>query len=185
MDSNFTPCLEVYDFLDSIESGIPRLVKSYQIPELDGTSLMASMFLRSDPAPDNIGSSALPHARPFFLAPSSRLMTVRMEAFDHNHNHKHYMLFVHHSTLLSGLEKDPEQTMVPWDEWGPDSTRFLTSQRRFNNMGWVCYVYGNRYIRTVQKSLRNPREGWYIWIYDFNPLTLQRGKYYLRNDELD
>ncbi|KIJ23282.1 hypothetical protein M422DRAFT_72597 [Sphaerobolus stellatus SS14] len=176
-NASFTPCFEIYDFCDAVEPGQPKLVRSYQLPALAENVLTYRMLLRSDPAPDNKGISALPHKRPFFLGPTSRLLNVEIVLIDEQREREHYyMLFVHISSLLDGLidGEQLEEVLVPWKDWGPDSTRMINNEIHNNSVGWVCYIYGNRYVQVLPTMSIDGSFESQLVIYDFNRISLYR-----------
>lgn len=177
-NSDFTPCLEVYDFLDvDTETKEPPCVKSYELPQLHGNAIMLSMLLRSDPAPSVSGLRTLPYARPFYVGPESRLLTVRMSTLATDGEIRFIMLFVHHRTLLEGLHSLSDISTQPWESWGPERTRVLVNESRFNTMSWVCYVYGNRYVmvRPRPQTVPNRPRSSFLCVYDFNPIIIKKG----------
>ena len=173
--------MEIYDFLTPHRpagSTTPRLLRSFQLPLLSADAIVASILTRSDPSPQCSVQRSKANAKPFHTAPTSRLLTISIDIFRQMEDFRTFVLFVHHSALLDGLELEPHPKMiVPWEEWGPRKSRMLPTL--YNEPTWVCYVHGTRYVR-LESVVGEPfglggRS--HLRMLDFNPLVLKRGAF--------
>ena len=164
----------MYDFLAALPEGstTPRLIRRYELPHLSRNARTIYIIIRSDPSPEPSLPPLSSHARPFYTAPTSRLLTVSMEFLLPSRSRYSCMLFVHQSSLLEDLQLDSmlNDVTVPWETWGPTKTRMMSQWDSDNT--WVCYVHGTRYVRREPSQ----RDGlFHIRMLDFNPLATQRG----------
>ncbi|KAF9510516.1 hypothetical protein BS47DRAFT_1383935 [Hydnum rufescens UP504] len=77
---------------------------------------------------------------------------------------------------LNGSGSDPSPSIplvVPWNEWGPQSTRMTEGS---SNGAWVCYVYMHRFVYRTIIPVPNERQQQeltsLIHVLDFNPNML-------------
>jgi hypothetical protein len=169
--------LEVYDFLARRSEGstIPHLQRTYELPSLRRGCAVNYMITRSDPSPSSFSQDFASCGRPFYTAQTSRLLVVSINC---GGDVLSYVLFVHHSSLLKGLETESEleDVVVPWENWGPTETRLIRTE--FNEPSWVCYVHGTRYVRlglvgVIATGIPSCR----LQVLDFNILAPMRGEF--------
>ncbi|KAJ8475000.1 hypothetical protein ONZ51_g6826 [Trametes cubensis] len=84
--------------------------------------------------------------RPFETSPDCRLHVMELGYGDHL---ERFSLFVRNRYLLSyippesGFRETYTPVTMPWDEWGPANTRFVSVIARFQ---WLRYVHGERVV---------------------------------------
>lgn len=170
------PSLKVYDFLDTTDDhpNSPKLIRTFELPELNGSAIMISMITRSDPSPAPDDGPAMSSGLPFFTSPASRLMVVGIEIIPEDRLTCGVLLFVHHDTLLD--ERYPQ--VVSWNQWGPSNTRLIPMDADLN---WVCYVHGTKYVRMGPEL--SPNGSAPLYVYDFNPLLIRRACHHFPQEE--
>lgn len=163
------PSLKVYDFLDTADDppDSPKLIRTFELPELNSSAIMISMITRSDPSPAPDDGPAMSSGLPFFTSPASRLLVVGIEIIPEDRLTCGVLLFVHHDTLLD--ERYPTQ-VISWSQWGPSNTRLMPMDADLN---WVCYVHGTKYVRMGPEL--SPNNSAPLCVYDFNPSLIRRG----------
>jgi hypothetical protein len=172
--------LQVFDFLTHRFGGStsPQLEHTYELPRLAEGYFLGSMITRSDPSPSSSSQSFASCDRPFYTAPTSRLLVVSMVFHTPWSAATSYILFVHHSTLLKGLATESRLggVVVPWDRWVPTETRIIAT--RGNEDSWVCYVHGTRYVWSTPASPTvMERPSYHLHMLDFNPSAPKRGEF--------
>lgn len=169
------PLLQVYEFLDSEALPFkltPRLVRSFQLPRPVAGGLVTKMNIRSEP-PRCSPSQNRRQGKPFTTRAGSQVLAVSIDIFQPvrgmNFDRNSYVLFIHHSTLLQGLENQWD-VVIPWDKWGPNKTRLLRTE--YSEQIWVYYMHGSRYVTLDGERLR---------MLDFNPWPIRRGEIFFLN----
>lgn len=181
MHTPYGPALEVYDFIDTDPCGstTPRLLRSFGFPEQVEDAFVMSLTTRSEPSP-RCSSQLLNHyGKPFTTASSlAHILVVSINIFqqpiyDQEFEPVSFVLFVHVSTLLEGLELGhpaASDISVPWHIWGPQKSRMLPTESTEDS--WVCYVHGTRYVRCELDS--DPSRS-SVRMLDFNPFLIRQG----------
>lgn len=177
------PSLNVYDFLARHADGstAPQLERTYYLPALASGYYPISVITRSDPSPSSFPQSLKSCGRPFYTMPTSRLLAISLDFMAYLSDRSwSYVLFVHHTSLLHGLESESMRgqllKVVSWENWGPTQTRLIRTN--FNEPTWVCYVHGTRYVRLAPL---NPTavemSPSHLHVLDFNLLAPRRGEF--------
>lgn len=168
--SKHTPRLDIYKiptrkYTDSID---PAPLLTLQLPLLHEDARVVSMLTRTDPLegfdPTSTGD------RIFVSASSCSLIVVELGIRSAN-NPFCCMLFVHASMLLSTTLTSMPNTVLPWESWGPSSSRLVETKAEAI---WIGYVYGNRYVKPLPKFSWHGRGVCpsYLQVWDFNPTPL-------------
>jgi hypothetical protein len=173
-----SPQLEVYDFLAHRSEGstIPQLKRTYELPCLDANFYVYNIITQSGPSP-SFSQRFASCGRPFYTAPNSRLLVVSLDYRHLMRPLSSFALFVHHSSLLKGLESESGLAeVVPWENWGPTETRLIPTE--YNEPPFVNNVHGTRYVRLESLDFTQASiPSCHLQMLDFNILAPKRGEF--------
>lgn len=176
--------LEVHN-INGDASGAGEHVASLELPGLrSGAHVIQAchLLLRSDPndatnRTSTTGQGGMESRRAFYPSSDERIIvfsfTVTQLGTDNlaftEHN---FSVVIHTPTLLrivrtTSLPEVADLPSIPWQEWGPDATRWI--DRRFLN-GFVNDVHGQRYLTAETHRTRQPR----LRLLDFNPYAIRK-----------
>ncbi|KAF8523911.1 hypothetical protein BU17DRAFT_63555 [Hysterangium stoloniferum] len=164
------PTIEVYDFHlpPSDQSKSPRLVRSFQLPELaSGTGVLEAKI--------DIGtysSGEYEALRPFRSDPLCRLLIVSIILYSEmGEGRMEYKLFMMQSTLLDTAFQF--NALIPWNVWGPSRTRLLkvSHQRRCPGAAFAARYAVLEEVNSNLYTSPQPRQ---LVVLDFHPMRCRK-----------
>ncbi|KAF5387231.1 hypothetical protein D9757_006816 [Collybiopsis confluens] len=130
-------------------------------------------IIRSDPSPDWAPHSDL--QIPFHVSHGSEKIFVA-SLWLHKSAFRHLTLIFTRSALFSHLDAMGPisgSPAVPWEDWGPHSTRINVSYRISSTFdSWACYTYGTKLVLPEQS--RRTSDKFIVHLFDFNHRALQK-----------
>jgi hypothetical protein len=162
-------CLEIYDLKPA--PGRPaNFICAFLLPEGSLDSWVVDMSISSDV------SSCHPHGStpPFSVSSHNKLFTIAYEAVSGTGNTLKALLFLPMSTILDHLAKSRTNNAVkniPWEEWGPHGTRFITLDHELSDV-WICHTYGMKFMMACNPTSAGQFRS--VCLYDFNNLSIRR-----------
>lgn len=149
------------------------MVATYRLPQLQSTVTGVSFMCRSDPTPSfsiSQPSSSFTYP-PFFHDPSDQLvsLTIDVEGPDPTVASWSSTLFLLSKTLLQRVpaRQTPAPTIVGWEAWGLNASRFLADVGALR--GYACYIYGYKYA-----YIPHTCRGRFLHVLNFNPYATSR-----------
>jgi hypothetical protein len=162
-------CLEIYDLKPAL--GRPaNFICAFLLPKGSLDSWVVDMSISSDV------SSCHPHGStpPFSVSSHNKLFTIAYEAVSGTGNTLKALLFLPMSTILDHLAKSRTNNAVkniPWEEWGPHGTRFITLDHELSDV-WICHTYGMKFMMACNPTSAGQFRS--VCLYDFNNLSIRR-----------
>lgn len=158
------PRIQVYKF-DSKTPAPATLACTLELPPMEAHHRVGFLLARSDPPPD----FAVPSERPFGVARDDRLLVLTLAIRKDTLEMVEIVnFFVLMSTLIElsahTKEQPPTYEFLSW----ADRARVLPTRQE---MTWVCYVYGTRFIVALDK----PGERGLVnaCVFDFNQMEVR------------
>lgn len=183
--------LDVYVYSTEAAPASPTLTATFFLPKVTNRVIDSTILIHADPPPGSppdlnlmniIDLEHAPYATPypFHVGPSNRaiVLTWVLYVVDSETDDEALITPIAHRMLISAntfqsfCAPCPQIVTAverPWDEWGLDNARFLSTDILENSL--VCFVHGSRFVAAVSTPEDQTEGVDGLVLYDINPLA--------------